>query len=55
MAKLVLLWTKTVLKQRNHILKYWNKRNKSTMYSRRLLLVINENKADSFISRNGKN
>ena len=42
MAELALLWTKTALAQRNHIFKYWNKRNKSTEYSKRLLTVINE-------------
>lgn len=42
MAKLTLHWTKTALAQRNHIFKYWNKNNKSTAYSKRLLLVINE-------------
>ena len=42
MAQLILVWTKTALKQRNHIFKYWNKRNKSTAYSKRLRKVINE-------------
>ncbi len=42
MDKLTLRWTLTALTQRNHIFKYWNKRNKSTEYSKRLLKVINE-------------
>ena len=42
MDKLILRWTKTALSQRNHIFKYWNKRNKSTEYSKRLRIVINE-------------
>mgnify|MGYP005992916951 CR=1 FL=1 len=42
MAKLTLHWTKTALAQRNHIFSYWNKRNKSIEYSKRLLSVINE-------------
>ncbi|PVW17070.1 type II toxin-antitoxin system RelE/ParE family toxin [Marixanthomonas spongiae] len=42
MAQLTLVWTKTALKQRNLIFKYWNKRNKSTEYSKRLRNVIDE-------------
>jgi hypothetical protein len=42
MAQLTLVWTKTALKQRNSIFKYWNKRNKSIEYSKRLRKVINE-------------
>jgi len=42
MARLTLVWTKTALKQRNRTFKYWNKRNKSTEYSKRLREVINE-------------
>lgn len=42
MAQLALVWTKTAIKQRNRIFKYWNKRNKSTEYSKRLRKVINE-------------
>lgn len=42
MVELTLHWTNTALGQRNHIFKYWNKRNKSTEYSKRLLKAINE-------------
>ncbi len=43
MAKLTLHWaTSTALAQRNHIFKYWNRRNKSTEYAKRLLKVVNE-------------
>jgi plasmid stabilization system protein ParE len=42
MGKLTLHWTNTSLSQRNHIFSYWNKRNRSTEYSKRLLKVINE-------------
>lgn len=42
MAKLTLHWTKTALAQRNQIFSYWNKRNKSIEYSKRLLSVINQ-------------
>ena len=36
MARLKILWTSTALKQRNHIFKYWNERNKSNSYSKKL-------------------
>ena len=42
MAQLTLVWTKTALKQRNCTFTYWNKRNKSIEYSKRLRKVINE-------------
>jgi toxin YoeB len=43
MASLEIFWTETAIKQRNQILKYWNNRNKSTEYSKKLRLKINEN------------
>lgn len=36
MVELKLFWTKTAIYQRNLVFKYWNKRNKSTSYSKRL-------------------
>lgn len=36
MDELDISWTRTALKQRNHIFHYWNKRNKSKIYSRKL-------------------
>lgn len=42
MARLKIFWTSTAVKQRNHIFKYWNERNKSTAYSKKLSKIINE-------------
>lgn len=42
MAKLSILWTQTALKQRNHTFSYWNNRNKSTSYSKKLNSSIKE-------------
>ena len=36
MAELKVFWTITARKQRDHIFKYWNKRNRSTAYSKKL-------------------
>ncbi len=36
MDGIVVSWTKTALLQRNQIFEYWNKRNKSKVYSSRL-------------------
>jgi len=41
LAKRIIYWTKTALEQRNFIFSYWNDKNKSTNYSKRLLLLIN--------------
>ncbi len=41
MAKIKLFWTITAVKQRNYIFKYWNSRNKSNLYSKKLLKKIN--------------
>lgn len=35
-------WTNTALKQRNYTVDYWNERNKSTAYSKKLSSSINE-------------
>ncbi len=42
MDGLSISWTQTAKRQRNHIFVYWNKRNKSTSYSRKLNLSIRE-------------
>ncbi|MCF6295324.1 MAG: type II toxin-antitoxin system RelE/ParE family toxin [Flavobacteriaceae bacterium] len=42
MAKLIIYWTQTALKQRNYIFEYWNTRNKSNIYSKKLNLSIKE-------------
>ena len=36
MVKLNIFWTNTAIKQRNHIFEYWNNRNKSILYSKKL-------------------
>jgi toxin YoeB len=41
MALLKVFWTETAIKQRNHIFKYWNTRNQSTEYSKKVRLKIN--------------
>ena len=42
MARLEVSWTKNALRQRNHVLEYWNIRNRSKTYSRKLNLKIKE-------------
>ncbi|NIJ46628.1 plasmid stabilization system protein ParE [Wenyingzhuangia heitensis] len=42
MASVELFWTQTAMKQRNEIFKYWNKKNKSTEYSKKLRQSIKE-------------
>ena len=37
-----LKWTATAIKQRNAIFEYWNSRNKSDLYSKKLNLKIKE-------------
>lgn len=41
MDELKVFWSKTALIQRNKIFEYWNFRNKSKDYSRKLNLTIN--------------
>jgi plasmid stabilization system protein ParE len=41
MALLKVFWTETAINLRNHVFEYWNDRNKSTEYSKRLRLKIN--------------
>jgi hypothetical protein len=42
MAELTIFWTNTALKQRNYTFEYWNERNKSMTYSKKLNLSIKE-------------
>ncbi len=42
MARIEILWTENALRQRNHILEYWNIRNQSKAYSRKLNLKIKD-------------
>mgnify|MGYP000153268939 CR=1 FL=1 len=42
MDELTLFWTATAQKQRDHIFEYWNQRNKSNSYSKKLNLAIRE-------------
>lgn len=42
MAAIKLFWTETAIRQRNFIFEYWNERNKSYTYSRKLYSKINE-------------
>jgi len=42
MDGLTVFWTHTAKRQRNYIFNYWNKRNKSTSYSKKLNLAIRE-------------
>ena len=43
MASLKVFWTETAIKQRDQIFEYWNNRNKSTEYSKKLRLKIKKN------------
>ncbi len=42
MDGLTIFWTTTAKRQRNSIFEYWNKRNKSTQYSKKLNLAIRQ-------------
>lgn len=42
MDGLKIFWTQTAKQQRDHIFEYWNKRNKSTNYSKKLNILIRE-------------
>ncbi|MDD3723182.1 MAG: type II toxin-antitoxin system RelE/ParE family toxin [Lutibacter sp.] len=42
MAELSIYWTNTALKQRNYTFEYWNYRNKSVTYSKKLNSSIKE-------------
>ena len=40
MDGLTIFWTQTAIKQRDHVFDYWNHRNKSNSYSKKLNLAI---------------
>ena len=42
MAQLKVFWTETAIIQRNYVFEYWNERNKSTEYSKKLNAKIIE-------------
>ena len=42
MAKVKIIWTNTAITQRNYIFEYWNTRNKSYSYSKKLNQKIKE-------------
>lgn len=42
MAVLKLFWTETAIRQRNYYFEYWNNRNKSNSYSKKLNQKIKE-------------
>ena len=42
MDKLKIFWTKNAIKQRNYVLEYWSKRNKSDTFSKKLYIKISE-------------
>lgn len=39
MAERVVVWTKTAIKQRRNILAYWTRRNGSSLYAEKLILI----------------
>lgn len=39
MAERIVVWTKTAIKQRRNILEYWTRRNGSTLYAEKLILI----------------
>lgn len=43
MAQLKLNWSYTAKQQRDEIFSYWNRRNKSTNYSKKLKIIIKQN------------
>lgn len=60
MALKTVIWTDTAVRERRKVLKYWTKRNKSTTYSKKLILEIAERiqflikNPESYISTNYK-
>ncbi|SFQ72920.1 type II toxin-antitoxin system RelE/ParE family toxin [Flavobacterium akiainvivens] len=42
MATITIAWTQTAIRQRNLVFEYWNERNQSYAYSRKLYAKINE-------------
>jgi plasmid stabilization system protein ParE len=39
MAERIVVWTKTAVKQRRHILEYWSRKNGSTIYAEKLIAI----------------
>jgi len=39
MAKRIVKWTETAIKQRRAVLKYWTLRNKSTLYAEKIIKI----------------
>ncbi|QOW09649.1 type II toxin-antitoxin system RelE/ParE family toxin [Kaistella flava (ex Peng et al. 2021)] len=42
MDAIIVIWTNLAITQRNKIFEYWNKRNRSNSYSKRINLIIYE-------------
>lgn len=42
MDGLTVFWTQTAIRQRDHIFEYWNKRNKSNSYAKKLNMAIRD-------------
>lgn len=42
MDGLTVFWTNTAKRQRDHVFNYWNRRNESTVYSKKLNLAIRQ-------------
>jgi|WetSurMetagenome_2_1015567.scaffolds.fasta_scaffold350383_1 plasmid stabilization system protein ParE len=42
MKRTEIFWTATAVKQRNQVLDYWNERNKSKTYSKKLVIKIHD-------------
>jgi hypothetical protein len=42
MGTINIFWTNTAYKQLNFVFEYWNKRNKSNLYSRKLFIKVFE-------------
>jgi plasmid stabilization system protein ParE len=40
MAKKTVVWTETAIKQRREILKFWTKKNGSTVFAEKLIILI---------------
>ena len=52
MAKRIIVWTNTAVKQRREVLKYWTMKNGSSIYAEKLIKLIRERL--NVISKNPK-
>ena len=52
MAKRIIVWTDTAVKQRREVLKYWTVKNSSSIYAEKLIRLIRERL--NIISKNPK-